>query len=437
MLAWLWISAVLVAFGAPVQIPTIRTTTRQVLVPVVVTDRSGHYVTDLKRTDFEVFEDGVAQEIVGFNLRTSPPGAVAGPANRLLTSAPALPANSKQQESDAPSRTYLICIDTLHSSFANFGRAREALRKLFRSEQDSDSQYALIALGQTARVLADSTRNPKDILAVLEAKKALKLIGDSEAGNLNRDAQEFSYFMRDDYCARCVCGRSDPKAPDSGGCFAARERLRGFLMRSGGRTAVLNQNFLAGLQQLVLSTASMPTARTIIFLSDGFNRYPGRELYAIMQGYAPRDRTFEFNPQDTDSFLRPVLKAAARYDVKFYTLDSRGLYTSTTVSGSTFDASFGEGAFVPQAVDSNNMTVAHENTDALAELAHATGGLFFENNNDLLKGLRRAFADGREWYVLAYAPSNRAVDGSYRKIRVEVKGKRLLVQAKAGYWATQ
>jgi VWFA-related protein len=91
----------------------------------------------------------------------------------------------------------------------------------------------------------------------------------------------------------------------------------------------------------------------------------------------------------------------------------------------------------PEAVDRNEITVARENTDGLAELARETGGLFFENNNDLLKGIRKAVADGREHYVLAYVPSNKKLDGTYRKILVEVKDRHFQVHAKPGYWATK
>ncbi len=38
----------------------------------------------------------------------------------------------------------------------------------------------------------------------------------------------------------------------------------------------------------------------------------------------------------------------------------------------------------------------------LSEIAAATGGTAFKNSNDLFTGLERAFADGREYYVLAY-----------------------------------
>jgi hypothetical protein len=35
-------------------------------VPVVVTDRKGHFITDLKASDFRVFEDGVEQKLTFF-----------------------------------------------------------------------------------------------------------------------------------------------------------------------------------------------------------------------------------------------------------------------------------------------------------------------------------------------------------------------------------
>ena len=58
----------------------------------------------------------------------------------------------------------------------------------------------------------------------------------------------------------------------------------------------------------------------------------------------------------------------------------------------------------------------------------ATGGVFYRNSNDLLKELRQSFADGREYYVLAYAPAAVA-DGKFREIRVEVDNPKLVVRA--------
>jgi Ca-activated chloride channel homolog len=49
-----------------------RTDTRLVVLPVTVVDRSGHLVTNLSRNNFEVFENGVAQEIKLFRQEDVP-----------------------------------------------------------------------------------------------------------------------------------------------------------------------------------------------------------------------------------------------------------------------------------------------------------------------------------------------------------------------------
>jgi VWFA-related protein len=322
----------------------------------------------------------------------------------------------------------------MHSAFSNSARVSDALKKFFSQEQGEDSQYALVALGRKVHVLQDSTRDSAKILEAVQSKQFQKTVQDSEAINMVRDAQNFRNQMKDDYCRHCACEAFGTRT-DGPGCAGAAGRIQGTLLGVGQRTEFLDQDFLRGLNELVKATASMPTMRTIILISDGFNRFPGRELYAIMDGFGPStNRMLQVNPADNEPPLQSVLKLAVQYNVRFYTIDSRGLYAAASLGSSSFDAS--NGAAIPERVDQNQMTAAHENTDALYQLAHETGGTFFENDNGLLKGIQRAFADSREYYLLAYSPTNKAADGTFRKIAVEVKGRKLLVNAKAGYWAS-
>jgi len=73
----------------------------------------------------------------------------------------------------------------------------------------------------------------------------------------------------------------------------------------------------------------------------------------------------------------------------------------------------------------------------MEQLARATGGIYLHDGKDLLKQFRSAFADGREFYVLAYVPKNSARDGKFRSIAVETNDKKLSIRAKSGYWAAQ
>jgi VWFA-related protein len=445
-----FLTLLFVSIAVTAQEPAIRSDVKEVLVPVVVTDRHGHHVQNLKKSDFQVLEDGKPQPIVALTTEsTGIPVSIsqaAASGNNPSTGVPTSPTGP-----DTPRRTYLILVDTLHSSFANFGRVREALGKFFEKEQAVDAQYAVMALGRELKVVQDSTRDVKAALAAVRASRFSNMILDSEANNLTIAAEQFTALMRQ-YCSSCVCESTGQiGGKEMGECSSSKIRVEAFLNSFVERTFPLNQAFLRQLNEVVRATATMPTSRTVIFISDGFNRFSGRELYAVLLGYAPRDRSFEFNSRDTQPELDAVLKVATRNNVKFYTIDSRGLYTVMSVPGGGFAASSSPGptnvqvdsraqpnlaAGVPEAVTSHATSAARESTDVLAELAHQTGGLFFENNNDLLKGLRQAVADGREYYVLAYVPENKSQDETYRKILVTVKEPKWRVSAKAGYWAT-
>ena len=41
----------------------VRVDTNLVTIPATVTDRDGRYVTDLRKEDFQIFEDGIEQEV--------------------------------------------------------------------------------------------------------------------------------------------------------------------------------------------------------------------------------------------------------------------------------------------------------------------------------------------------------------------------------------
>ncbi len=430
--------------------PVIQANVRQVLVPVVVTDQKGHHVTDLKPSDFKVFEDGIPEDIVAFRTAANLTRLEVAKAASVPNGSGTEQTQPSGTQSGAARRTYLICVDSLHSAFPNINRVREAISKVLKREEGGDSQYALMTLGRELRVVQNYTQDPSAIAEAARSHDFQKAIMDSEAANTAIAVQQFTELMRS-YCAACPC-QSNGGGSELPVCTSIKGRIQGFLLSYGERTYALNLNFLQQLDGLVRATANKPNTRTIIFISDGFNRFPGRELYAILQAYAPKDRTFEFNPRDTEPELEGILRLATRYDVKFYTLDSRGLYSAPFNAGNTFDAS--STLSTPVSMDSRNpptqitsatetvdhqaTIVARENTDVLAQLARDTGGLFFENNNDLSKGIARALADARQYYVLAYVPKNEVLDGKYRRITVELSGnKKFRVNAKAGYWATE
>jgi len=76
-------------------------------------------------------------------------------------------------------------------------------------------------------------------------------------------------------------------------------------------------------------------------------------------------------------------------------------------------------------------------TQYLEELARNTGGLFqpAAAADAIVQAFRRAADDLRSQYVLYYYPSNQALDGTFRRIRVEVRRPGVTIRARAGYRA--
>jgi VWFA-related protein len=413
--------------------PVLKAGVREVLVPVVVTDKSGHYVTDLSRDDFSIFENGVPQKIVAFS-KSSVATPVVQSSDLPMGHAPVIA--SGVVRNDSPKQTYLICLDNLHSSFEDFAQVRKALKKFFAEEQAGDSQYALIALGWKVHVVVDSTRDPATILTAIGSKALLKTIQDSDARNLATETNRFVELVGR-WCGSCDCAHPtrDLTSPSGGiGCPAYKGQVAADLFSFSERASILNENFLQQLKQLVSAMSTMPTRRTVVFLSDGFNRFPGQELYSILKAYGVNDLNLKFNAHDLQPELEGILRLAVRNDVRFYTIDSRGLYTGAEVPGTGQGADSAGGR--SPSVMHEEMSVAWFYGDAMSQLAKQTGGQFFENSNDLLKGIRRAFADSREEYTIAYVPSNTKVDAKFRRITVKLKDRKLQIAAKTGYWAT-
>lgn len=423
-------------------VPTIKTDVRQVLVPVVVTDKHGRPVSGLKQSDFAVSEDNVPQHIVAFSKTYDASLEMANlPDMSNIATRSSEVAMAGKVGPDSPTRTYLVCVDTLHSSLSDLVQARRALTKFFQSEYDGKAQYALMNLTRQIEVIQDSTRDSSLVLAALGSKRFQSSIVDSEASSIAFDSKSLRRMLKR-YDPR-ICSNipgTPAHGPISDDCPGIKRKVEMFIAARAERTAILTRIFLQELKNIISVMAGMPTARTLILISDGFTLVPGRELYGIASAYFPDVAQFRFSQRDAQPQLDELLRLAQKSNVVVYGLDSRGVYTpASTGLGDAASEGYGDGPRMRalSQMMSNEDTIAWENGSAMAQLARATGGMYFHGNNDLLTGIRRAFNDERERYVIAYTPSNALMDGKYRRITVAVRNRNhLRVYAKTGYWAT-
>jgi VWFA-related protein len=431
------------------QDPVIRLDVQQVLVPVVVTDKKGHHVTGLRASDFRVFEDGLQQEIASFSSDT------AGSVNDMsvLSNTTTAPGPAPAQGPLGARRSFVICVDTLHASSAGAAQIRKALETLFEKEKPADAQYILIGIGRQMQVLQAATTNPLAILVKVRSAAFQNALGGLDASAFAAQMQNIRNRL-DDFCKRCACG----SRPARQNCESETETLKQNVDADAERWIAPTRAMTEQFADVVKELAKLPTARTLILVSDGFSVDPKREFYSAVAAYLPGSRQFTLEAAGgSDTVLRDALQVAAQKNVAIYAIDSRGRATASLSSSGPMDAGTsatgGAGlgdmgvtrtARTAQPVSGSLQRAggpqvnpfASEDSATMKQLAQATGGVYFHEGNDLLKQFRSALADGREFYQLGYVPKNTTRDGKFRSITVETTDKNLSIRAKQGYWAS-
>jgi VWFA-related protein len=405
---------------------TIRVDVRQVLIPVVVLDKSGHNVSDLKQSDFQVLEDDVEQTITSFRVETSgePAEAMEAKPGEAKAAAPA-PAGPKAAAPAPIRHSYLIVIDSLHAEFGNLHAVRESLRKFFASEPPGDSQYGVVALGQSISIVQNMTRDPSEALAALDDKAFSKTIAGSRGSVVRRNMQD--YIRRLDQI-RGMIDSGDPGTREMG--LSQMKQLPLETEQIAGMDRIDTISLLSGLRELVRQMAAGTGHRTLLLISDGFQLSPGRDAWELLNAYFPGlagMRGLDRMQSEFDG----VVRIAARSNVVISTIDSRGLFTPSFADAGNLGAANASNRVIPAM---NRLQT--EAGFVLADFAAATGGTAFQSSNDILGGIRKAVAEGRNYYTLGYVPSNAAVDGKFRKVAVQVKRRNVNWRAKRGYWAT-
>lgn len=404
----------------------IRVDVRQVLVPVVVLDKSGHNVSDLKQSDFRVLEDDVEQIITSFRVETSGEPAVGMEAKQREAKAAEPGSAGPKAPPVAPIRhSYLIAIDSLHIEFGNLPAVRESLRKFFASEPPGDSQYGVVALGQSISIVQNITRDPSEALAALDDKTFSRTFARSRSSAADRKMQAYVRRLEQ---IRGMIDSADPGTREMGVSQMKQLPLETEQIAGMDRSDTIS--LLSGLRELVRQMAVGTGHRTLLLISDGFQLSPGRDAWELLDAYFPGlagMRGLDRMQSEFDS----VVKIAARSNVIISTIDSRGLFTPSFADAESVGARGASSRVIP--------TMNRLQTEAglvLADFAAATGGTAFQSSNDILGGIRKAVAEGRIYYTLGYVPANAAMDGRFRRVAVQVKRSNVTLRAKRGYWAT-
>ena len=185
------------------------------------------------------------------------------------------------------------------------------------------------------------------------------------------------------------------------------------------------------------------TTNGLFAVISALRRLPGRKsLVFFSEGIAI--------PPAVQRLFLGVIDAANRANVSIYAMDAAGLRADSEQAKIRDQVNqaggagrgilgAGGGGNVPltKALEKNEDVLRQDPHNALSDLAQDTGGLLFENTNNLRQGFDRIEHDLRNYYLVGYTPGNDTYDGYFRTIEVKVKRPGVTIAARKGYFAVR
>jgi len=425
---------------APSDAPTtITTRVNLVMVPVVVRDRQGKTVGDLKQGDFQLFDRGKLQTISQFSvernvIRTTNTATAPRAANETRQEAKP---DAKPAEVDAiPTRFIAYLIDDMHLESREFTDAREAARKHLRNSLQPGDRAAVFTT--SGKAMLDFTHD----LALID-QTLLRITPQPQASPARECGNgSVTYFQADLMLnqndkeawdlALAVCAGVAPssgnaasaspagKAPSGGSSGAqpppppqAISAARSAATRAFAQGDMNMKITFSTLASVIRRLASMPGQRLIVLASPGF--------------YIAADS----RQQESE-----LMDRAIRSSVTISTVDAGGLYAPTPGPDVSDPTRVGSGDIARIWFDLEQSRALYQYS-SLGEFADGTGGTWFHNNNDLVAGLNQVAAAPEYYYVLGFTPTDLKLDGKFHELKVVVKAKDVTSQARHGYFASK
>ncbi len=157
------------ARGTSGQDDVVRVTTNLVQVDVVVTDKEGRPVADLRPEDFELSDGKRKQQITNFSYITAgaPPvqSASAAPAARKPNAPPIEPARLTRGQVQ---RTVALVVDDLGLSFESTGFVRQALKKFVDEQMQPGDLVTILRTSSGAGASQQFTTDKRVLYDVIE-----------------------------------------------------------------------------------------------------------------------------------------------------------------------------------------------------------------------------------------------------------------------------
>jgi VWFA-related protein len=401
--------------------PTIHSTSELVVVDVVATDAQQNPIHHLSASDFTISEDGHPQTIKVFEEHDADGNAPQPPMPKFqpgkFTNFSPAPANGALN---------ILLLDKLNTPMAAQSVVRDQVLKYLK-EAPGGTRIAIFVLTTQLRLLQGFTSDPTLLRSLVAGRKGLpgappmmnnSVSGDQPGGDNPMPGGD--NLMTD--TAMDALGNT----PDAGTVLA---NLQQFEAEQQSFQSMLRASYtLDAFNQLARYLGGLPGRKNLIWFSGSFpiSILPDENLQDPFGAVATEEDEF-----------RQTVNLLARSQVSVYPIDARGLMPEPAMSAANSDRNYVKNPGAAMNDESKFFQQTGNEHSTMTQMADATGGKAFVDNNDLKAAIGKAIESGSNYYTVAYAPVNQNRDGNFRRIAVKVDRPGVKLAYRRGYFADE
>ena len=370
-----------------------------VILDVTVLDKAGKVVSGLNKSDFQVLEDGKAQNVSVFEFQkldndtavsdmpAAPPAltASATPVPKAAAAKPGFTPSAPGSIRFQDRRLVVMLFDLSSMQPDDQVHANEAAQKFLNNSLQPNDMVAIMVNSTSLNVAQEFTNDKDQLISVI---KKLSIGQSSDLANLGTTGDMTT-------------------GEDTGAAFESDETETNIFS---------TDQKLVALETAAKMLSSLPEKKALVYFSAGVGK----------------------SGVDNQAQLRSTVAAAVRSNVSFYPIDISGLVAIPPGGDATHAASRGTDSFSGGAQARQKQSF-DDKQETLVTLAQDTGGKAFLDSNDIAGGIKDARDDVHSYYILGFYSTNEKEDGKFRRIQVKMQkpGLQAKLDYRDGYYANK
>lgn len=378
--------------GTLAQAPAIKVRTEFVLIPAEVTDSKGNHITDMKKEDFVVLENGKRQEIALFEHVTTKPEVV---------KQEALPEGVfTNTVSQGPNRITIFVLDLLNSKMEEQKEARKQLIEFLSSSLDVREPVCLVAVdAKGVWLLHGFTTDTKLLVDAINRVK-------QQPTEMDRPASD-----PEDQLFRTFQGGHGKSVTANAATEEARVHM--LQMAIGFQNATDSERIhltLLYLQEIANAFVGIPGRKSMIWATAGFPLDIG-----------DADKFASLGDKGLMSLYEQTWRTLEAANIAVYPLDVSELVNPSYVAAGIRQPRPGHVTLDTHVVNLENF-------------ADVTGGKFCARNMDAKQCFDEAAKDSSDYYLLGIYDKSGAEKPGWRKLSVRTARSGMQIRARSGYY---